>query len=71
MNAPNHAERILAAVDHGFDERLRFLSDLVSMPSLRGAEGTVQDFIAAAMRVKQQPTPGECRVRDRAHCRIS
>ncbi|HEY5632212.1 MAG TPA: ArgE/DapE family deacylase [Burkholderiaceae bacterium] len=52
MNAPNHAEKILAAVDAGFDEQVRFLCDLVSMPSLRGAEGTAQDFMAAAMHVR-------------------
>ena len=44
------SRRILDAVDANFDAQLRFLSELVRMPSLRCAEAPAQDFMAAAMR---------------------
>jgi acetylornithine deacetylase len=44
--APELAERVLQAVDDGFDEQLRVTMDLVRCPSVRGAEGTAQDLIA-------------------------
>lgn len=50
MTDPSLANRILEAVDAGFDRQLAFLSDLVRMPSLRCAEAPAQDFMAAAMR---------------------
>ncbi|MDX1540456.1 MAG: ArgE/DapE family deacylase [Geminicoccaceae bacterium] len=46
------ARRLLAAVDDGFEEQVAFLADLVRFPSVRGAEATVQDFIAEAMRAR-------------------
>ena len=42
--------RILDAVDSGFDEQLQFTSELTSFPSLRGDEAPAQDFMAAALR---------------------
>jgi acetylornithine deacetylase len=43
-------DRILAAVEDGFDDQVRFLADLTRMPSLRGQEASAQDAMAAAMR---------------------
>ena len=42
------AQRLIDAVDAGFDEEIRFLADLTRMPSLRGEEATAQDFMARA-----------------------
>ncbi|HMN78471.1 MAG TPA: ArgE/DapE family deacylase [Burkholderiaceae bacterium] len=39
---------LLAAVDAAFDEQVRFLADLTRLPSLRCAEASAQDFMAAA-----------------------
>lgn len=44
------AERILQAVDAGFDDQLAFTADLVRCPSLRGQEATAQDVMARAFR---------------------
>ncbi len=43
------ASAIIEAVDRGFDKQLRFTQDFVRIPSLRGQEHTVQDFMAGAM----------------------
>ena len=40
--------RVLAAVDAGFEAQMRFLADLVRLPSLRGEEASAQDFMARA-----------------------
>lgn len=50
MSDQELSRRILDAVDANFDAQLRFLSELVRMPSLRCAEAPAQDFMAAAMR---------------------
>ncbi len=39
------ADDILAAVDQGFDQQIRFTQDLIRYPSLRGQEHTAQDFL--------------------------
>lgn len=44
------ATRIMTAVDDGFDAQVQLTAELVKFPSLRGAEHTAQDFVAAAMR---------------------
>ena len=41
-------QRLINAVDAGFDAQLRFLADLVRLPSLRGEEASAQDFMARA-----------------------
>jgi acetylornithine deacetylase len=41
---------IMTAVDAGFDEQIALTAELVKFPSVRGAEHTAQDFVAAAMR---------------------
>ena len=41
-------QRLLDAVDAGFDEQIRFLADITRIPSLRGEEATAQDFMARA-----------------------
>ncbi|OKO87818.1 acetylornithine deacetylase [Bradyrhizobium sp. NAS80.1] len=43
------ASAIIEAVDRSFDRQLRFTQDFVRIPSLRGQEHTVQDFMASAM----------------------
>ena len=45
-------EKILAAVDAGFDEQLRFTEQLTRIPSLRGQEAPAQDMMATAMRAR-------------------
>lgn len=42
-------DRILAAVDEGFDAQIDFTRDLVTYPSQRGQEHTAQDFLYNAM----------------------
>ncbi len=44
------ADKILDAVDSGFDKQVAFTQDLVRFPSVRGQEHTCQDFIYDAMR---------------------
>ncbi|MDX1607419.1 MAG: ArgE/DapE family deacylase [Candidatus Competibacterales bacterium] len=41
-------QRILTAVDEGFDTQLAFTRELIRYPSLRGQEHTAQDFLHAA-----------------------
>ncbi len=41
-------QQLLAAVDAAFAEQARFLADLTRLPSLRCAEASAQDFMAAA-----------------------
>src|SRR3974377_1594961 len=41
---------IMKAVDAGFDDQIELTAELVRFPSLRGAEHTAQDFLAAEMR---------------------
>jgi len=43
-------QKILDAVDRGFDRQVSFTQDLVRFPSVRGQEHTCQDFIYNAMR---------------------
>lgn len=43
--APEIRDAIIASVEQGFDEQLAFTRKLVSFPSVRGAEHTVQDFV--------------------------
>ncbi len=52
MLAPEIAKGITDAVDAAFDRQVAFTQDLVRHPSLRGAEQTVQDFIAQAYRTR-------------------
>lgn len=47
---PALRDRILAAVDEGFDEQVRYTQDLVRFASTRGQEHTVQDFVFRAMK---------------------
>src|SRR5260370_11164356 len=41
---------IMNSVDAGFDEQVALTAELVKFPSVRGAEHTAQDCVAAAMR---------------------
>ena len=41
---------IMKAVDAGFDDQIELTAELVRFPSVRGAEHTAQDFVAAEMR---------------------
>ncbi|WP_342640127.1 ArgE/DapE family deacylase [Rhodoligotrophos ferricapiens] len=43
------AKAITDAVDAAFDDQIRFTQDMVRIPSLRGQEHTMQDFMADAM----------------------
>ncbi len=45
-------EKILAAVEAGFDEQLKFLADFVRIPSTRGNEAPAQDYMATALRAR-------------------
>lgn len=47
---PALRDRILAAVDAGFDEQIRYTQDLVRFASTRGQEQAVQDFVFRAMK---------------------
>src|SRR6516165_5321172 len=49
MNADT-TQRILDAVDSGFDAQLATTRDLVAIPSTRGAEGSYQDMIGDLLR---------------------
>ena len=44
------ANKIIDAVDQGFNEQLEFLTQLVSFPSLRGQEASAQEFMAQVFR---------------------
>jgi acetylornithine deacetylase len=50
MPDPTLTRKILDAVDAGFDEQIRFTTDLVRQPSLRGQEAPAQDMMAGALR---------------------
>ena len=52
MLAPELAERVLRAVDDGFDEQLRVTMDLVRCPSVRGAEAAAQDLMARELAAR-------------------
>ena len=52
MHDTQLTEKILAAVDAGFDEQLRFTERLTRIPSLRGQEAPAQDMMAVAMRAR-------------------
>jgi len=43
-------QKLLEAVDDGFEDQVRFTADLTRLPSLRGQEATAQDFMARAFR---------------------
>src|SRR3981189_3349761 len=43
---------IMKSVDAGFDEQVALTQELVKFPSVRGAEHTAQDFVAAALRTR-------------------
>ena len=49
MNADTK-QRILEAVDAGFDAQLATTADFVAIPSTRGAEGPCQDMIGDLLR---------------------
>jgi acetylornithine deacetylase len=44
------ARNIMDSVDRGFDDQVALTAELVKFPSVRGAEHTAQDFVAAEMR---------------------
>ena len=50
MNATDTRQRILDAVDAGFDAQLATTKDFVAIPSTRGAEGPCQDMIGDLLR---------------------
>ena len=47
---PKRNERILDAVDAGFDAQLATTRDFVAIPSTRGGEGRCQDMIGDFLR---------------------
>ena len=49
MNADTK-QRILDAVDAGFDAQLATTRDFIAIPSTRGAEGPCQDMIGDLLR---------------------
>jgi acetylornithine deacetylase len=50
MNLSDAQQRILDAVDAGFDAQLSTTCDFVAIPSTRGAEGPCQDMIGDLLR---------------------
>jgi acetylornithine deacetylase len=50
MNATDIQQKILDAVDAGFDAQLATTRDFVAIPSTRGAEGPCQDMIGDLLR---------------------
>src|SRR6202165_5294465 len=50
MNASDTKQKILDAVDAGFDAQLATTRDFVAIPSTRGAEGPCQDMIGDLLR---------------------
>src|SRR5437879_5882972 len=50
MNASDTKQKILDAVDAGFDAQLSTTRDFVAIPSIRGAEGPCQDMIGDLLR---------------------
>ena len=49
-NTSDTSQRILDAVDAGFDAQLATTTDFVAIPSTRGAEGPCQDMIGDLLR---------------------
>lgn len=58
MNANDTHQRILAAVDAGFDAQLATTMDFVAIPSTRGAEGPCQDMIGDLLRARGYEVDG-------------
>src|SRR5437660_296861 len=52
MNASDNKQRILDAVDAGFDAQLAMTRDFVAIPSTRGAEGPCQDMMGDLLRAR-------------------
>src|ERR1700750_596055 len=52
MMASDTRQKILEAVDAGFDAQLATPRDFVAIPSTRGAEGPCQDMIADLLRAR-------------------
>jgi acetylornithine deacetylase len=52
MLAPDVSQKLLRAVDDGFQAQVDFLAELTRFPSTRGHEAPAQDFMAAAMRAR-------------------
>jgi acetylornithine deacetylase len=50
MMKASNTQRILDAVDAGFEAQLATTKDLVAIPSTRGAEGPCQDMIGDLLR---------------------
>src|SRR3977135_1754663 len=50
MNLSDTQQRILDAIDAGFDAQLSTTCDFVAIPSTRGAEGPCQDMIGDLLR---------------------
>src|ERR1700744_659763 len=50
MLSADHKQKILDAVDAGFDAQLATTGDFVAIPSPRGAEGPCQDMIGDFLR---------------------
>ena len=50
MNANVNKQKILDAVDAGFDAQLAMTRDFVAIPSTRGAEGPCQDMMGDLLR---------------------
>ncbi len=49
---PALRDRIIAAVDEGFDEQVALTQALVRFPSLRGEEHAIQDFVFRELRAR-------------------
>ena len=52
MLDPELARRILNSVEDGFEDQIAFTSDLISFPSLRGAEKPAQEFVHEALAAR-------------------
>ncbi|MGJ4928328.1 ArgE/DapE family deacylase [Bradyrhizobium sp. HKCCYLS2038] len=52
MITPDIAQRIVDAVDAGFDRQIGTTSDFVAIPSTRGAEGPCQDMFGDLLRAR-------------------
>ena len=50
--ASDRSQKILRAVDDGFEQQVEFTAALTRFPSVRGREGPAQDHMAAAMRAR-------------------
>ena len=49
---PALRDKIIAAVDKGFDAQVKFTQDMVRHQSTRGNEHTMQDFMFRAMKAR-------------------